>query len=824
MSHDSFDRPLNETVNPGRPLMPAETVAHQTTFEEDRPILTENAPSPQDVDLVYAVCLLRSGHLTERQLGRLTRDWTAFGPVRLKEHLLSNHAICPEEAGRVDGLVEEEFRRIAEESLDASALTFTQVARRRFDTMDPTGKIAKLLGIADMSVLPREESVYRSLGARYTLLRKIGQGGLGVVWLARDENLQRYVAIKELRCQAIDGDVAIQHFRREAEITGRLEHPGIVPIYQFGGDEQTGQYFYVMRFLGKRTLSDAVAEFHEKREAVGDDSLLMHRLLTAFVNVCQTVGHAHSRSVVHRDLKPENIAVDEFGQVTILDWGLSKIDDETGMYDVRGQSEPGDLHGAGATRLGRVLGTPLYMAPEQASGRLDEVDALSDVYGLGGILYYILTGVAPHQSLVDAVAASESGFSDLLSRIVVGDIPSPRALRSDVPPDLDAICVKALARRRYLRYESALELASDVQRHIAGAPVSAHRASWGHRLKRWMAAHPTLTQATLLLVSLIVIGGAAIGYTVRESNAALQRARYTSVEEFSRELEASMRFKIQSMTRDLQFVSDLPLMDSVTRTQIAEREQPDGKQTAPLSIPEQTEHYRSVSDDSEAWLARQGELFRGLLAANPAYLVMATCVLEDDGGIRELVRAERMEARGRVLGVPKNRLTTTHDVSDDVMTAEEASEQLAALRPGVVMLMTNNHVGENVPVGSRSPLAMSGVCAIDDAEGNLFGFNVIELDLRERLEEIFLAVAPERVNVCVTDSEGNIVATYQNRHFSSDVESVAIAERFPQLKSFFAPDATALEYGDGRTLHARRVQLGLSPKSQIGIVTHLFEE
>ena len=182
-----------------------------------------------------------------------------------------------------------------------------------------------------------------------------------------------------------------------------------MPIYQLGEDVATGRVFYAMRFLGRTTLQDSISEYHERREEGNEDPMLLRHLLTAFVNVCHAIGHAHSRKVIHRDLKPENVVIDSFGQVIVIDWGLAKVIDEASVESLMDSVSIGN---ADRTSEGQVLGTPLYMAPEQAAGRLDELDYRTDIYGLGAILFAIVTGYAPHEKTQKASIESGVGAGD----------------------------------------------------------------------------------------------------------------------------------------------------------------------------------------------------------------------------------------------------------------------------------------------------------------------------------------------------------------------------------------------------------------------------
>lgn len=315
------------------------------------------------------------------------------------------------------------------------------------------------------SNLPHAED--RTVKTRFTLQKQLGAGGLGTVWLAHDETLRRNVALKEMNSAAAEFPRAWDRFRREAEITGQLEHPNVVPLYQHGMDTESGKPFYAMRFVGKRTLVDAIEEYHERSNTGQEVTMDLHRLLTAFIGVCQGIAYAHSRGVIHRDLKPENVALDNFGQVIVLDWGLAKVRDDIDA----GIGISNDLVDADTamnkTMNGEVIGTPLYMAPEQASGRLDDVDHRTDVYGLGAILFSILTGYAPHKnsSIVDG---DQIAVPELLRRISTEPATSPTDINSNVPGDLAAICEKAMQFRPFNRYQSATEMSDAVQQWMAG--------------------------------------------------------------------------------------------------------------------------------------------------------------------------------------------------------------------------------------------------------------------------------------------------------------------------------------------------------------------
>src|SRR5262245_10508189 len=288
-------------------------------------------------------------------------------------------------------------------------------------------------------------------GDRYVRLGLHDQGGMGRVWVARDIGLDRDVALKELHPQLSANPIALARFVREARITGQLEHPGVVPVYELAGVDKR-QPFYTMRFVKGRTLLQASVDYHEKRKSGADASLDLSALLHAFVTVCNTVGYAHSRGVIHRELQGQNVILGDFGEVVVLDWGLAKrvgaTDNPAEAADEDASDNP-DL-----TQQGQTLGTPASMAPEQAAGRQDEIDHRTDIYGLGALLYEILTGQQPFAG---------ASTREVLRRVIEEEPAPPRQHCPDVPPGLEAVCLKALAKKPEDRYAAATELAAAVQ-------------------------------------------------------------------------------------------------------------------------------------------------------------------------------------------------------------------------------------------------------------------------------------------------------------------------------------------------------------------------
>lgn len=297
-----------------------------------------------------------------------------------------------------------------------------------------------------------------SMRERITLRGLHSSGGIGEVWRAFDHVLGREVALKRLKHEQAELHDNRARFRREAQITGQLDHPGVVPVYDYVSAEDGSRCFYTMRFLKGRTLAEVIHDFHAGRDEAVDDLVSSHflQLLGYFVSICNTMAFAHDRGVVHRDLKGENVIIGDYGEVIVLDWGLAKrIDEWEATPTVASQPRVViDEGGIVATMQGERLGTPSFMAPEQALGMIDRIDERTDVYGLAAILYNLLCGQLPFPG-TDVTA---------IMRAVIQQPPKPpRELVAGVPAELEAICLRGLAKKREHRWQSVAALGAAVQ-------------------------------------------------------------------------------------------------------------------------------------------------------------------------------------------------------------------------------------------------------------------------------------------------------------------------------------------------------------------------
>ncbi|MCI0456652.1 MAG: protein kinase [Gemmataceae bacterium] len=475
-----------------------------------------------DRNLLFGVLALQADLITQAQFVEACTLWTTRKQVPLADLLVERGWLTTNDQAHINWLLERQLskhRGDVHASLAAVADGAVRQALTVLEDADISQSLAelpppcwtfeqRLLRLADISQSLAERAPpagsdsgvtidhVPELGQRYTLTRLHATGGIGRVWLAYDRGLGRDVALKELRPERADNPRVAARFLHEAQITGQLEHPGIVPVYELTQRPGDHQPFYTMRFIKGRTLSDAIRTYHQKRAAGQAEPLEQIALLNAFVAVCNAVAYAHSRGVIHRDLKGQNVVLGDFGEVIVLDWGFAKV---LGRAEGSIEAEPVLLEQETEpyhTLQGQVLGTPAYMAPEQAEGRLDLIDCRTDVYGLGAILYELLTGQPPF---------SGTEIQVVLRRVREEEPARPRQVHAGVPRALEAVCLRALARKPAARYASAGELAREVQRWLADEPVAAYREPVVTRLGRWARRHQPLVAGLTVLVLAAVV-------------------------------------------------------------------------------------------------------------------------------------------------------------------------------------------------------------------------------------------------------------------------------------------------------------------------------
>jgi serine/threonine protein kinase len=431
-------------------------------------------------------------------------------------------------------------------------------------------------------------------GRKYKVITTINRGGMGVILQTRDLRIRRTVAMKVMKTSSQFSRESVLRFIDEAQLTGQLEHPNIVPMYELGIDEQ-GEIFYTMKFVKGTTLDDVLRGIRNGRQKT-IEKYSLGTLLTIFQKVCDAVAYAHSKSIVHRDLKPENIMIGSFGEVLVMDWGLAK-----NMTSVRRENPPepapeavvakpppvDNLRGF-ETMHGLIVGTPPYISPEQARGDLDRIDERSDIYVLGGILYAILAlrppveGETVHEVVEKIVTSSISPPSSFnqsgkKSKVPLEETPGPELAThfvfahcpgKRIPDGLSAVAMKALALDPADRYQNVEDLQSDIEAYQGGFATKAERASMVKHALLFAGRHKK--EVALFLAFAIIFNVVVVGFFLQLTHER-DRARMSEKRAIDQEQLADSRLTELRGTAPTFAAEAQQLMDDFDLTEALEK-------------------------------------------------------------------------------------------------------------------------------------------------------------------------------------------------------------------------------------------------------------
>ena len=459
-----------------------------------------------DRNFLFALVAYQNGYVTVEQFFEASQAWNRDPKLDIGGILVERKFLDEVERYNIQGIVEDRLRR--QGGLDNS-LSFVVENGSMPEGQDLPADWQKR--VEEMTkIIPGAVGAGGPMGAgldlqkssspsihRYVFRKPIGEGGQGIVWEVDDTELGRRIALKRVHPKHANDPLHSRMLIEESRNTGRLDHAGIVPVYDLGQDDE-GNPFFTMQLIRGEKLSERVKAI--RYEVLGRDAMVnqFRPLLRHLIAACNALQYAYDKfKVIHRDVKPENIMVNRYGETGVMDWGMGKAVEDTSQLDEASSMlfVPASGSGTGVekTQVGSVKGTLGYLSPEQAQAMNTALDHRTDIYGLGATLYRILTGTVPY---------SGTNTQETLGRAKLNQYVRPRERNSRIPRELEAICLKAMATLPADRYQKATDLGKDLENWLDGEPISVVPDHLFRKAERWLRKHAKGVIASLLLLSL----------------------------------------------------------------------------------------------------------------------------------------------------------------------------------------------------------------------------------------------------------------------------------------------------------------------------------
>jgi serine/threonine-protein kinase len=513
-----------------------------------------------DRNLLFGILALQLDFISRDALLGAMNEWLLMKGAPLAEVLIKRGELKESERDALEAVVD---RRLARDDGDPSkslGAPSAQAVLREVLQHAPQGEIQTALsqGIGETpqdfyATQPVTAAETASSEQRFKILRVHASGGLGEVFVALDQELNREVALKQIKPRYADDSWSRERFIFEAKVTGKLEHPGVVPVYGLGVYPD-GRPYYAMQFIDQGSLQDEIRRCYAAESiAAGRSQLTLRALLSRFISVCNTLEFAHDRGILHRDIKPANIMLGRFGETFVVDWGLAK-QYEPGASDRTLVNEPSIPSNVSASHTleGQAVGTAPFMSTEQAAGKVASLTPATDVYSLGATLYVLLTNQVPFTNPGNPPQIPP--VAEILRRKPLGDFVRPRVFSPHCPQALEAICLKAMALEPADRYASAKDLAQDLERYLADEPVMAHTESALERAARWARKHRTFARAAAISLVLITATALIAVLFINSARRAEAVARESATENY-RLARQSVDTLLRAVSEELESVS-----------------------------------------------------------------------------------------------------------------------------------------------------------------------------------------------------------------------------------------------------------------------------